>query len=169
MKIIKEIVPYLVIVAVVVLIRTFIITPVVVSGPSMNPTLKNGQVLILNKLAHNYQRHDIVVVKANINGRSERIVKRIIGLPLERVEYRDHKLYINNKKTRDDFSNITEDFSLDDINEEVIPKDCYLVLGDNRNNSLDSRDVRLGIVKKSDIIGEPIFRIWPLNKLGKVN
>ena len=68
MRIIKELIPYIVIIVVVVLFRTFIATPVVVSGSSMDPTLKNGEILILNKLATNYNRYDIVVLDAIING-----------------------------------------------------------------------------------------------------
>ena len=86
MRIIKELIPYAVIVLVVVLIRTFIATPVIVSGSSMDPTLKNGQILILNKLARKYTRDDVVVIDVRINGKKERIVKREIGLHGETVE-----------------------------------------------------------------------------------
>ena len=94
MKIVKELIPYAVIILVVVLIRTFIATPVIVSGSSMDPTLKNGQVLILNKLIKKFTRDDIVVIDARISGKKERIVKRIIGLPGETLEYKDGFLYI---------------------------------------------------------------------------
>ena len=169
MRIIKELIPYAVIVLVVVLIRTFIATPVIVSGSSMDPTLKNGQVLILNKLAKKYTRDDIVVIDVKINGKKERIVKRVIGLPGESLEYKNGFLYINGKRTHDDFVNITRDFTLESVTGvDKIPNDYYFVMGDNRTNSLDSRDSRVGLVKKSDIIGKPIFRIWPLNKIGTI-
>ena len=169
MKIIKELIPYVVIILVVVLIRTFIATPVIVSGSSMDPTLKNGQVLILNKLARNYDRDDIVVIDARINGKKERIVKRIIGLPGETLEYKNGLLYINGKRTHDDFRDLTRDFTLKEVTGKTkIPNDYYFVMGDNRTNSLDSRDSRVGLVKKKDIIGKPIFRIWPLNKIGTI-
>ena len=169
MKIVKELIPYVVIVLVVVLIRTFIATTVIVSGSSMDPTLKNGQVLILNKLAKKYKRDDIVVIDAKINGKKERIVKRVIGLPGETLEYKDGFLYINGKRTHDDFVDQTRDFTLEDVaGKKKIPEDYYFVMGDNRRNSLDSRDSRIGLVKKSDIIGKPILRIWPLNKIGTI-
>ena len=169
MKIVKELIPYAVIILIVVLIRTFIATPVIVSGSSMDPTLKNGQVLILNKLAKKYSRDDIVVIDAKINGKKERIVKRIIGLPGETLEYKDGFLYINGKRTHDDFVNFTRDFTLEDVTgKKKIPEGYYFVMGDNRRNSLDSRDPRVGLVKKSDIIGKPILRIWPLNKIGTI-
>lgn len=169
MRIIKELIPYAVIVLVVVLIRTFIATPVIVSGSSMDPTLKNGQVLILNKLAKKYMRDDIVVIDAKINGKKERIVKRIIGLPGETLEYKDGFLYINGKRTHDDFVDQTRDFTLESVTgKKKIPEGYYFVMGDNRRNSLDSRDKHVGLVKKSNIIGKPILRIWPLNKIGTI-
>ena len=169
MRIIKELIPYIVIIVVVVLFRTFIATPVVVSGSSMDPTLKNGEILILNKLATNYNRYDIVVLDAIINGKKERIVKRIIALPGENIKYQNHNLYINGKKMRDDFKSDTDDFSLEELEGiEEIPEGYYFVMGDNRDNSLDSRDSRVGLVKKEDIIGRPVIRIWPLNKIGTI-
>lgn len=169
MRIIKELIPYVVIVLVVVLIRTFIATPVIVSGSSMDPTLKNGDILILNKLATKYNRYDIVVVDAVINGKKERIVKRIMALPGENIEYKDHILYIDGKRMIDDFKNITNDFSLEELEDtDKIPEGYYFVMGDNRRNSLDSRDSRIGLVKEEDIVGKPIIRIWPLNKIGTI-
>ena len=91
---IKNLIPYAVIIIVVVLIRTLIVTPVIVVGDSMVPTLKDGQVLLLNKIGYHFsdiKRNDIVVI--NI-GKSE-IIKRVIGLPGETVEYRNNTLYIN--------------------------------------------------------------------------
>ena len=169
MRIVKELISYVIIVLVVVLIRTFIATPVIVSGSSMDPTLKNGQLLILNKLAKKYTRDDIVVIDAKINGKKERIVKRIIGLPGETLEYKNGFLYIDGKRTHDDFVNITRDFTLKNVTgKSKIPDGYYFVMGDNRTNSLDSRDSRVGLVKKSNIIGKPMLRIWPLNKIGTI-
>lgn len=169
MRIVKELIPYAVIVLVVVLIRTFIATPVIVSGSSMDPTLKNGEVLILNKLARKYTRDDIVVIDARVDGKKERIVKRVIGLPGETIEYKNGFLYINGKRTHDDFSDITRNFTLKErTGKSKIPDGYYFVMGDNRTNSLDSRDSRIGLVKKKNIIGKPIFRIWPLNKIGTI-
>ncbi len=169
MKIIKELIPYIFIIVIVVLIRTFIATPVVVSGSSMDPTLKNGQILILNKLAKKYNRDDIVVIDANVDGKKERIVKRIIGLPGETVKYENHILYINGNRTHDEFRMITSDYDLSKYTKyNIIPEGYYFVLGDNRTNSLDSRDYQIGLVKKSQILGKPIFRIWPINKIGTI-
>ena len=169
MKIIKELIPYVFIILVVVLIRTFIVTPVIVSGSSMDPTLKNGEILILNKLAKKYNRDDIVVIDVKVNGKKERIVKRIIGLPGETVKYDNNILYINGQRTHDDFRMKTRDYDLSKYTDyDKIPEGYYFVLGDNRTNSLDSRDPQIGLVKKSQILGKPIFRIWPINKIGTI-
>ena len=169
MRIVKELIPYVIIVIVVVLIRTFIVTPVIVSGPSMEPTLKNKDILILNKLHKKFNRYDVVVIDAKINGKKERIVKRIMGLPGESIEFKNNMFYVNGKRLSDDYRGKTNDFTLEEVTGyEEIPDDYYFVMGDNRRNSLDSRDYRIGLVKKSDIIGVPMFRIWPLNKIGAI-
>ena len=169
MRIIKELIPYVFIIVIVVLIRTFIVTPVIVSGSSMDPTLNNGNILILNKLAKTYNRDDIVVIDVKVKGKRERIVKRIIGLPGETVKYDNNILYINGKRTHDDFRMKTRDYDLSKYTEyDKIPEGYYFVLGDNRTNSMDSRDYKIGLVKKSQILGKPIFRIWPFNKIGTI-
>ena len=164
-KIIKELYPYVIIVVCVVLFRTFIATPVRVDGDSMRESLHNGDILILNKLDNNYKRFDVVVVNYN----KSKLVKRIIGLPGENIEYKNNKLYINNKEIEDVETIRTLDFSLEELYAiKEIPKDYYFVMGDNRGNSLDSRDYRVGLIKKEDIVGITIFRLYPFNKIGLV-
>lgn len=169
-KILKEIYIYLIIIIVVVLFRTFIATPVRVDGSSMDSTLKNGNILILNKLNKNYERFDIVVVKVNIDGSTSKLVKRIIGLPGESIKYKDNELYINNKIIKDATDARTSDFTLKELyNIEKIPDDSYFVMGDNRGYSRDSRDYTVGLIKKENIVGTTTIRIYPLNKIGKFN
>ena len=151
---IKELIPYVVIVVVVVLIRTFIVTPVVVSGDSMVPSLKDGQLLLLNKLSYRFKeidRFDVVVVKI---GKNE-IIKRVIGLPGETVEYRDNDLYINGELIETEY-----DFDTDDFDEKLIPDNEYFVLGDNRAISSDSRII--GMINRKDIIGKTSISLWPI-------
>ncbi len=164
-KIIKELYPYVVIIVVVVLFRSFIATPVRVDGDSMRDTLHNGDILILNKLKNSYKRFDIVVVNYN----NSKLVKRIIGLPGENIAYEDDKLYINGETMPDVDTIRTIDFSIEELyGLDKIPDEHYFVMGDNRGNSLDSRDYRVGFIKKSDIVGTTSFRLFPFNKIGKV-
>lgn len=162
MKFIKELIPYVVIIIIVVLFRTFIATPVRVDGSSMDPTLKNGDILVLNKLSKNYKRFDIVVIKSN----NTKLVKRIIGLPGESIEYKNNLLYINGEVIDDVSLEKTEDFNLESLyGIKKIPNGYYFVMGDNRDGSSDSRDYRVGLIKKENILGKTIFRIFPFNKI----
>ena len=160
----KELLPYFVIIIVVVIIRTFLVTPVRVTGRSMHPYLKDGEILMENKTAKNYKRFDIVVVSVG----DTKIIKRIIGLPGENVEYKNCKLYINNEEQKDFVSEcITDDFSLEGLFGYLsIPRGYYFVMGDNRRESSDSRDPRVGLIKEDQIDGRTSFRIWPFNRFG---
>ena len=178
-KFIKEVYPYVIIVIVVVLIRSFVVTPVIVNGPSMEKTLYEGELLILNKIDKEFNkidRFDIVVI--NDKKDKELIIKRIIGMPGDKVEYIDNKLYINDELVKDVYRNgKTKNFRIKDIcmtdekyngncEFDVVPDDTYLVLGDNREVSLDSRV--LGFINSDDIKGTTRLRLWPLNKIGMV-
>lgn len=154
MKFIKEMVPYVIIVLIVVLIRTFIITPVRVVGSSMYPTLEDSNIILLKKYDKNYERFDVVVFYRN----NERLIKRIIGLPGETIEYKDNNLYINDLLVEDIKLNI----KTTSFNKVTIPNDSYFVLGDNRIDSLDSRII--GVISKKDIIGTSSFSLFPFKK-----
>lgn len=159
MKKLKELMPYIIIVVVVLLVRSFIVTPGLVNGSSMEPTLHNNELVLINKIGLNkgIDRYDIVVVKYE----NSTIIKRVIGLPYETVEYIDDTLYIDGKivNTKVDFE-YTKDFKL------TAGKNEYIVLGDNRNISKDSRII--GPVKESDIIGKVDLVLFPFSKFGKV-
>lgn len=162
-KFIKELIPYIVIIVVVVLIRTFIITPVIVSGDSMVPTLKDKQLLLLNKIDYRFNdisRFDIVVIKVDKN----EIIKRVIGLPGETIEYRSNMLYIDGHEVDSEYNFETDDFTLKSIcNCEKIPQNKYLVLGDNRSVSADSRII--GLIDEKDIKGSVQISLWPIKKV----
>ena len=160
MKIIKELIPYLIIILVVVLIRTFIITPVIVNGESMKPTLDGGEVMLLKKYDSNFKRFDIIVVSKSVDGSN--LIKRIIGLPNETLEYKHNKLYINDKVVDDSFGV----GKTGDIAKIELGEDEYFVMGDNRGNSKDSRE--LGVIKKSELEGTVEIILYPFNKFGKV-
>lgn len=166
-KIIKEIYPYIIIILSVIIIRSYIATPVIVSGDSMRPNLTDGEMLIVRKIGYkkdNIKRFDIVVIKED----NEEIIKRIIGLPGEHISYKNNKLYVNDEIVKEDYKFYsTDDFNLEEICTcHKIPYGKYLVLGDNRPISKDSRII--GLVDEKDIFGEAIFRIWPITKLGSI-
>lgn len=159
MKIIKNLIPYIIIIVVVILVRTFIATPVRVNGTSMYPTLKGNEIMLLNKLGH-IDRYDIVVLKKD--GRDDNLIKRIIGLPGETVEIMDNQVYINDKKIDDKYGyGVT--YNIDKI---TLKDDEYFILGDNRAISLDSRV--FGTIHKSEIKGTTNFIMYPFKSFGKV-
>ena len=157
-KFVKEYLPYLIVIIVVLLIKKFVVSPIKVNGNSMDNTLHNGDIMILNSIGYRFekiQRFDIVVVDEG----EEYIIKRVIALPGEEVEYKNNKLYINGKKVKDKYpSKETEDFKT------IVPKDSYFVMGDNRSISLDSRI--LGSFKKNKILGKTNLIIFPFDRFG---
>ena len=163
-KWIKELLPYILILVSVIVIKQFIVTPVMVDGTSMYPTLENKDIMILNRIKYKYsdiKRFDIIV----IHDHNTYIIKRVIGLPGETVEYKNNKLYINGKIVKEDFSHaVTEDFNIKELDQKKVPKDQYFVLGDNRINSLDSRTI--GFIPKKEILGKTKLTIIPFARFG---
>ena len=158
-NLLKEVIQYVIILIVVIIIRTFIFTPIRVQQKSMYPTLNPNDIMILNKIGlytSNIKRFDIVVIKLD----DEYIIKRVIGLPNESIEYKDDMLYVNDEEIKETFIDAnTEDFKLEDIGYVTIPKNKYFVLGDNRGNSTDSRV--LGLIDRKDILGKTNFVLFP--------
>ncbi|MBE6149027.1 MAG: signal peptidase I [Firmicutes bacterium] len=159
-KFLKNYGAYIAIFVLVVLTRTFLITPVKVNGTSMEKTLQSGDVMILNKIA-TIERDDIVVVGSEVQGSN--IIKRVIALPGESIKCEDGIIYINNREYSDKYAyGITDDFE-----EIILDNDEYFVLGDNRLVSNDSRS--FGPVPSKSIKGETKLIIFPFNKMGLVS
>lgn len=157
LKFLKELLPYVIIIAVVVLIRTFLVTPIRVVGPSMEPTLKSGDIMILNKVSK-IDRFDIVVIKSDKS--PEVLIKRVIALPGESVEITDGKIYINGQVLKDKYG----DGNTSDYPYTTVPKGQYFVLGDNRPISADSR--LFGTFSKKEIKGTTKLTIFPFKHIG---
>ena len=157
-SILLELLSYVVVIVVVLLIKRFIVAPIKVNGNSMYSTLHDGDIMILNVIGYRFsdiERFDIVVV----NTKKEYIIKRIIGLPGEEIEYRDNQLYVDGKEVEENYgSDVTEDFKI------KVPKGSYFVLGDNRTNSLDSR--YFGPFQKKEILGKTKLTIFPFRRIG---
>lgn len=153
------------------LIITFVGQRTKVSGNSMYDTLENGDNLILEKLSYRFhepERFDIVVFRYT-HKKNTFYIKRVIGLPGETVQIVDSKIYINGEI-------LEENYGYEPIQDAkrasqpiTLGEDEYFVLGDNRNDSSDSRDPAVGNVTRSQIIGKAWLRIWPLNKIGLIN
>ncbi len=166
-KWVKTLIEYGSVILFVVLLRSFVITPALVDGDSMEPTLSNRNVILLNKFDYKFNdinRFDVVVVKYG----ERKLVKRIIGLPGEHVEYKDNNLYVDGFLVSENFSHdeSTADFKLETLGYITIPGDKYFVVGDNRNNSTDSRTV--GLIDKNQIMGSVSFRLFPIKKFGRI-
>lgn len=157
-------------------VRTFVFAPILIQGDSMNPTLKNNQRVLLNRLytSQTPNRFDVIVFHAPDQ---RDYVKRIIGLPGDKVEYKDDQLYINDapvqetfltKKTNTAFTgDFTYDFTLQEvIGTNTVPKGEVFVLGDNRRYSKDSRTI--GTIPIEDIVGEATIIYWPFSDVKKV-
>ena len=150
------------------LIITFVGQRSKVSGSSMEPTLSDGDNLIVDKISyriHDPQRFDIIIFPYQYQENTY-YIKRIIGLPGETVYINDAgEIYINGKL-------LEEDYGLDTIQNPglasepiTLGEDEYFVMGDNRNNSTDSRFASVGEIKRQSIIGKAWVRIYPFNKI----
>ena len=134
-----------------ILISTFLVQFCVVSGGSMEPTLNEKDVVVIEKITRNFERMDIVVIKRN--GRY--LIKRVIGLPGEEIKIENGKIFVNGKEIED----VVEKTERAGIAAEsiLLGEDEYFLLGDNRENSMDSRDESIGKVKEKNIAGEGFF------------
>lgn len=115
----------------------------------MRPNLDNNDIIVYNKNVTNIERFDIIIIKVN----NDLLIKRVVGLPGEKIKYLDNSLYVNNEMVEETFlSSVTKDFELNNITtNDTIPKNNYLVLGDNRLYSTDSRT--FGLIEESNIVG----------------
>lgn len=156
------------------LIVHFVAQRTTVDGMSMYGTLNDGDNLIVEKLSYRFgdvDRFDIVVFPHYDAALGEEVyyIKRVIGLPGETIQITDGKIYINGEILEESYGYYMNDIPMNgyDAEQEIyIGEDEYFVLGDNRNNSTDSR--KIGCIKRSDIEGRACFRIFPFNEFGVI-
>ena len=130
-------------------------------GDSMSPVLKNADVVLVNRIVYNAsspKRGDVIVFKPKGNENSHYYTKRIVGLPGETVQIVENQVYINGKKLEEDYKTTKIDTAGIAGEKVKLGGDEYFVLGDNRNNSRDSRVEDVGNIHKKDIIGRAVFR-----------
>ena len=140
-----------------------------VSGQSMEPTLSNGDNLIVDKISYRFrdpQRYDIIVFPYKYE-EDTYYIKRIIGMPGETVQVIGGYVYINGELLESDIYG-AEPMESGQLADQPITlgADEYFVLGDNRNHSSDSRDPSVGVLKRSDLLGRAWVRIYPFDKIG---
>ncbi|PSB29336.1 signal peptidase I [Stenomitos frigidus] len=151
-------------------IRTFVAEARYIPSGSMLPTLQINDRLIVDKLGYHFknpQRGDVVVFsptdtleKQNFH---DAFIKRVIGLPGDKVEVKGGRVFINDKPLQENYIADNPQYQYGPV---TVPQDSYLVLGDNRNNSYDSH--YWGFVPRNHIIGRAIVRFWPMNRLGEI-
>lgn len=154
-------------------IRTFVAEARWIPSESMVPTLQKYDKLIVDKLSYHFtspQRGDIVVFSPTENIKKENpnlkdaFIKRIIGLPGDKVEVKGERVYINDQPLAEKYIEAPPQYQYGPV---TVPPDSYLVLGDNRNNSYDSHF--WGFVPHDNIIGRAVVRFWPPNRIGELN
>jgi signal peptidase I len=149
------------------LVGVFIVQPVKVEGTSMLPRLHDGERILVNKLVYygmpHLARGDVIVFWFP-NNPSQSYVKRIIGLPSESVELRGGRIYINGQELQEPYLDQQLELRRDSLRPVVVKEHYYFVMGDNRDNSSDSR--LWGLVPEKYIYGKALFRFWPLADVG---
>jgi signal peptidase I len=167
-----------------VVIYLFIATPNEVLGQSMEPTFYDGELLLTNKMMQlfgdtsmkkivgDYQRGDVVIFKSDTPAGDD-FIKRIIAVEGDEVMVQDGHVYVNGNKLEEKYlppGRRTEQgpFFQESI-AKIVPEGHYVVFGDNRNNSTDSRSNIVGFVKRTQLKGKVFFRYWPLDKFGVIS
>ncbi|MGI6129820.1 MAG: signal peptidase I [bacterium] len=145
-------------------IITFVVQSFIVTGPSMEPTLRSGERLLINKFIYRFsepRRGDVVVFHPQARPRED-YIKRVIGVAGETVEIRDGKVWV-------DGTDLTESYIKEPTYGQFgpvrIPQGKIFVLGDNRNNSQDSRYQEVGLVSLKSITGKALIRYWPFKRI----
>ena len=139
-----------------------------VNGDSMNATLEDGDNLIVDKISYRFkdpERFDIIVFPYQYQENTY-YIKRIIGMPGETVQVKDGMIYIDGEVLEESYGKEVMNHAGVAADPITLGEDEYFVLGDNRNNSSDSRDPSVGNIPEDQIVGKAFIRIWPLGKFG---
>lgn len=156
----KDSFKYILIAIIVIFLFLYVVSFQQVVGPSMQPTLQEGNIVIVSKLSYKFgdiKRGDILVFEYD---GMKNLIKRVIGLPGEKIEFKNNTLYIDGIAYKESY---LENIKTNDYKVEKVEENHYIVLGDNRENSYDSREI--GQISKDDIIGKVVLRLWPFKKM----
>lgn len=150
-----------------VLLVLFVGFRISVVGPSMSPTLENGEKILVNRLVYKIfspKQNDLIVFLPNGNEKSHYYIKRVIAMPGDKVQVKEGMIYINGEPFEEKVEVPAIENALLAEEELTVGEDEYFVLGDNRNNSEDSRYASIGNVKKEYIVGKAWCVVWPWDR-----
>lgn len=169
----KEWIKDIAIAVIIALVVVQFIKPTIVKESSMEPNFYENDYLFVSKQAYRFsepQRGDVVVFHSSLvqeNGDEKLLIKRIVGLPGEKIHILNEKVYINGEVLDESYTMDGTTYGL--INGMIIPDDQYFCMGDNRDVSIDSRDSSVGCVDKDLFVGKVVFRLFPFSKFGTLD
>lgn len=154
---------FLLIVGCILAVRLFLFAPYVVKGVSMEPTLEDNERILVNKWVYytdQPKQGDIIVLHAT---KEDDYIKRIIGVPGDELELKNGVLYRNGRVADEPY---IAEVTLSGFDRIIVPENSYFVMGDNRNRSMDSREI--GFVERSHVVGRAEYIFYPLDRIEKV-
>lgn len=170
---VKSLIKDIIVAAILAAVVISFVRPTIVKQTSMQDTLNPNDYIIMYRRAYSGdkepKRGDIVIFKSELqdeNGKNKLLIKRVIGLPGDKITINDGKVYINDKEY--DESYLKDGYTTGSVNNFKVPKGEYFVMGDNRVVSIDSRYSEVGCVKKDAIKGRAILRLFPFTKIKKL-
>ena len=170
---VKSLIKDIIVAAILAAVVISFVRPTIVKQTSMQDTLNPNDYIIMYRRAYSGdkepKRGDIVIFKSELqdeNGKNKLLIKRVIGLPGDKITINDGKVYINDKEY--DESYLKDGYTTGSVNNFKVPKGEYFVMGDNRVVSIDSRYSEVGCVKKDAIRGRAVLRLFPFTKIKKL-
>lgn len=170
---VKSLIKDIIVAAILAAVVISFVRPTIVKQTSMQDTLNPNDYIIMYRRAYSGdkepKRGDIVIFKSELqdeNGKNKLLIKRVIGLPGDKITINDGKVYINDKEY--DESYLKDGYTTGSVNNFKVPKGEYFVMGDNRVVSIDSRYSEVGCVKKDAIKGRAVLRLFPFTKIRKL-